>query len=108
METMCCRHNEYLKKICQPDSTATASASSHIVLVGGCVLVLLPFITSAAATFSGFSSFMLQQSQWLLTSHFDKSGGYMLIPFNLAFLPRTATGGLEGEGAQRVILGVKQ
>lgn len=32
----------------------------------------------------------------------------MLIPFNLAFLPRTATGGLEGEGAQRVILGVKQ
>lgn len=110
-ETMSCWHNEYLKKCLSLPVRLhgnSFSTKSHCP-GGGCLLVLLPFITSAAAAFSGFFSFRLQQSQWLLTSYFDKSGGYMLIPFNLAFLPRAVTGGRDGGGGgQRVILGVKQ
>lgn len=71
--------------------SSSFSSQSHCP-GGGCGLVLLPFITSAA----GPSLLLLiqapQQSQWFLTSRFDKPGGYMLIPFNLAFLPRAVTG----------------
>lgn len=60
-------------------------------------LVSLPFMTSSVGTFLPLLIQGPQESQWFLTSQFDKSGGYTLIsliwPFSRALS--------QGEGDHR-------
>lgn len=53
--------------------------TNHIVL-SGILACSLPFMTSSLGTSMPLLIQGPQESQWFLTSQFDKSGGYTLIP----------------------------